>query len=58
MKEDETFATEIWDKMNIYLGIAMALTTIIFIVLFIFSFVKSAGTKEQFDKAVIPKIRL
>ena len=47
MKEDETFATEIWDKMNIYLGIAMALTTIIFIVLFIFSFVKSAGTTEH-----------
>lgn len=46
-KVSNKFAIAVWDKMNIFLAVATAVTTIVFITLFILSFMKTLGASEQ-----------
>lgn len=46
-KHNKNFTVTIWDKMNIFLAIATAVTTITFIMLFIFCFTETVGTPKH-----------
>lgn len=46
-KKTDDFAITLWDGMNIFLSVATLLTTIIFTILLVLSFVKKIGSSEQ-----------
>lgn len=46
-KITDNFAITLWDDMNIFLFVATLLTTIIFTILLVLSFVKKIGSSEQ-----------
>lgn len=50
-KTEINFSITIWDKMNIFLGVATAVTMLVFIILFVLCFIAKIGT--NFHKMIL-----